>query len=100
MKMEGAAYWAFFEMNFYNQDKLIDLLPSKFFNSAWMSATTGEEWVYVDLGSQSEFDKSKITLDQIKRSRVRFKFPTNAKQWVDTSGIFRVEMLISDEIQG
>ena len=40
-----------------------------------MSATTGEEWVYVDLGSQSEFDKVNY-IGSIKRSRVRFKFPT------------------------
>ena len=39
-----------------------------------MSATTGEEWVYVDLGSQSEFDKVKLHWIN-KRSRVRFKFP-------------------------
>ena len=62
LKMEGAAYWAFFEMNFYNQDKLIDLLPFQNSLMAWMGATTGE-WVYIDLGV-IRIRQSKITLDQ------------------------------------
>ena len=86
LKMEGAAYWAFFEMNFYNQDKLIDLLPSKFFNSAWMSATTGEEWVYVDLGSQSEFDKVKLHWIN-KAIKGKIQVSDDAKQWVDIANL-------------
>lgn len=86
LKMEGAAYWAFFEMNFYNQDKLIDLLPSKFFNSAWMSATTREEWVYVDLGSQSEFDKVKLHWIN-KAIKGKIQVSDDAKQWVDIANL-------------
>ena len=86
LKMEGAAYWAFFEMNFYNQDKLVDLLPSKFFNSAWMSATTGEEWVYVDLGSQSEFDKVKLHWIN-KAIKGKIQVSDDAKQWVDIANL-------------
>lgn len=58
LKMEGAKEWSFTEANFYDKKGgLIEIKPSKFFNSAWMSATAGEEWLYVDLGSPSTFDK-------------------------------------------
>lgn len=59
-QMRGAAYWTLMDVDFYNGEKPVDLLPSKFFNSAWMSATSGEEWIYVDLGSRSTFDAVKL----------------------------------------
>ena len=57
LKMAGAHSWVFTAADFYNKGGMVEMKPSQFFNSAWMSATTGEEWLYVDLGSQSEFDK-------------------------------------------
>lgn len=58
LKMAGAHDWVFTEANFMDKDGgLVEMKPSQFFNSAWMSATGGEEWLYVDLGSMSEFDK-------------------------------------------
>jgi len=36
------------------------------FSSAWMSAGSGEEWVYVDLGAQCTFDR--VKLDWIRRA--------------------------------
>ena len=81
-KMKGAAYWSFFEMNFFDNNELVDLLPSKFFNSAWMSLTAGEEWVYVDLGSQSEFDKVKLSWIN-KAVKGKIQSSADAKQWKD-----------------
>jgi len=42
----------------YNQaDTLLDVLPSMFFHSAWKSAGGENEWVCVDLGAVSSFDR-------------------------------------------
>ena len=55
--MAGAHSWVFTEANFYDAEGLVEMKPSKFFNSAWINTSAGEEWLYVDLGSRSEFDK-------------------------------------------
>ncbi len=86
MKMKGADYWAFYEINFYHQDKLVDMLPSKFFSSAWMSATSDEEWVYVDLGSRSEFDKVKLNwLNKAVKGKVQVS--DDARSWIDLADL-------------
>lgn len=54
--------------------------PSQFFNSAWMSATGGEEWLYVDLGSMSEFDK--VVLHWINKAvKGKVQVSDDAKLW-------------------
>ena len=60
MKMAGAVEWSYTAINFYNNGQQVDMLPSKHFNSTWMSAGAGEEWIYIDLGSHSTFDKVKL----------------------------------------
>ena len=97
-QMEGAVYWSFYEIDFYEQGQSepIDLLPSKFFNSAWMSATAGEEWVYVDLGSQSEFDKVKLSwINKAVKGKVQSSL--DAKQWNDLAELPGGDALV-DEI--
>ena len=44
-------------VNFYKDGKLLDVLPSTKFVSAWRSAGTVNEWVSVDFGFKSNFDK-------------------------------------------
>ena len=82
LKMPGAAHWTFMDMNFYEKDQLVEMKPSQFFNSAWMSETGDEEWVYVDLGSRSSFDK--VILHWInKASKGKIQISDDAKQWQD-----------------
>ena len=97
-QMEGAVYWSFYEIDFYEQGQAepIDLLPSKFFNSAWMSATAGEEWVYVDLGSQSDFDKVKLSWIN-KAVKGKIQSSVDAKQWNDLAELPGGDALV-DEI--
>lgn len=57
LRMKGAYEWTFHEMEFFGDEGRVDMKPSKFFTSAWMSAGAGTEWVSVDLGTRSEFDK-------------------------------------------
>jgi beta-galactosidase/beta-glucuronidase len=56
----SAESWAFGNFDFFNDDKKLKMAPSHNFKSAWMSAGTGEEWVYVDLGSPCVFDDIKL----------------------------------------
>ena len=82
LNMTGAAYWTFTAIDFYNQGQQLDFLPSKFFNSAWMSAGNQEEWIYVDLGSRSEFDKIKLHWIQ-KANQGKIQISDDAKNWKD-----------------
>lgn len=50
-------------MHFYKDGNEISVLPSEYFTSCWMPAAAGNEWLYVDLGAVSSFDK--IVLDWI-----------------------------------
>ena len=82
LKMEGAHDWVFTEANFMDKDGLVEMKPSQFFNSAWMSATAGEEWLYVDLGSLSDVDK--VVLHWInKAAKGKIQVSDDAKQWTD-----------------
>lgn len=58
--------WSISEVDFMKGDKELTPLPSHHFNSAWMSDTAGQEWVYVDLGAKASFDK--IVLHWVNRA--------------------------------
>lgn len=86
LKMAGAHEWIFTEANFQDKDGLVEMKPSQFFNSAWMSATTGEEWLYVDLGSRSEFDK--VNLHWINKAiKGKIQVSDDASQWKDVADL-------------
>lgn len=53
----GAGELLLHTVNFYKDGELMDVLPSTEFASAWRSAGAADEWVSVDLGFVSEFDK-------------------------------------------
>ncbi|WP_455162379.1 glycosyl hydrolase 2 galactose-binding domain-containing protein [Tannerella forsythia] len=96
LKMAGAHSWVFTEANFYDAEGLVEMKPSKFFNSAWMSASAGEEWLYVDLGSRSEFDK--VVLRWVNKAvRGKVQVSDNAQQWDDVAELPGGEAL-TDEI--
>ena len=82
LKMKGAYAWTFHEIAFANHEGEVNLKPSQFFTSTWMSATAGTEWLCVDLGSCSTFDK--INLHWINKA-IKGKIQTsdNAKDWQD-----------------
>ena len=50
-------YFPVNEVFFYKDDLLVDVLPSIRFVSSWKSAGAEEEWVSIDLGEPSSFDK-------------------------------------------
>ncbi len=55
--VNGADALSLNTVNFYMGGELLDVLPSTRFVSAWRSAGAADEWVTVDLGFESEFDK-------------------------------------------
>ena len=59
-QMEGALRWDILETKFMSHEQACDIKSSRFFTSAWMPAGHSNEWVYVDLGSISEFDSIKL----------------------------------------
>ena len=96
LRMKGAYEWTFHEVEFSNADGAVDLKPSQFFTSAWMSATAGEEWVSVDLGSHSEFDK--VILHWVNKAvEGRIQTSDDAQTWTDAAPLPGGEGL-TDEI--
>ena len=96
LRMKGAFEWTFHEVEFSNADGVVDLKPSQFFTSAWMSATAGEEWVSVDLGSHSEFDK--VILHWVNKAvKGRIQTSDDAQTWTDAAPLPGGERL-TDEI--
>lgn len=96
LRMKGAFEWTFHEVEFSNADGVVDLKPSQFFTSTWMSATAGEEWVSVDLGSHSEFDK--VILHWVNKAvEGRIQTSGDAQTWTDAAPLPGGEGL-TDEI--
>lgn len=96
LRMKGAYEWTFHEVEFSNADGAVDLKPSQFFTSAWMSATAGGEWVSVDLGSHSEFDK--VILHWVNKAvEGRIQTSDDAQTWTDAAPLPGGEGL-TDEI--
>ena len=53
-------YFNLNEVFFYKDDVVVDVLPSNQFVSSWKSAGAENEWVCIDLGTPSTFDKMRF----------------------------------------
>ena len=58
--------WHLGEIGLVYQDRPVRIAGPWGFSSAWMSAAAGEQWVYVDLGAGSTFDR--VVLYWIRRA--------------------------------
>ncbi|HEU5351596.1 MAG TPA: discoidin domain-containing protein [Terracidiphilus sp.] len=56
--------WGVALLALFHHGQEVHVAGPRHFHSAWMSAGSGEEWVYVDLGARSTFDR--IVLDWIR----------------------------------
>ncbi len=84
LKMKGARQWTFHEIAFSKAHNTIDLKPSRFFTSAWMSATPKEEWIFVDLGVRSSLDK--VILHWINKAvKGKIQVSDDATKWTDAA---------------
>ena len=82
MSAPCAENWSFGDFDFYNNDTKLKMAPSHDFKSAWMSAGTDEEWVYVDLGVKSTFDHIKLYWIN-KAVKGSIQVSDDAKNWTD-----------------
>ncbi len=90
-----AETWEFGELDFLSNGIKLKMAPSHNFKSAWMSAGTGEEWVYVDLGSPSSFDH--IVLNWInKASAGSIQVSDDAENWTELTTLPGADDLIDD----
>ncbi len=53
--------WGVAEVALFDKGQSVRVAGSDLFSSAWMSAGSGDEWVYVDLGSVCTFDRIALT---------------------------------------
>ncbi len=71
MSAPSAKRWTFGNFDLFKDEERLKVAPSKYFTSAWMSAGTGEEWVYVDLGGKADFDMVKLHwINRAKRGEI------------------------------
>jgi hypothetical protein len=80
MDAPNVGKWSFGEMMLFNKGKRIQASGPYDFTSAWKSAGTGEEWLYVDLGADCTFDH--IVLSWIRRAEEgSLQVSDDAKNW-------------------
>lgn len=82
MSMKGAEQWIAANLDIYRDGELVSLIPSKNFNSTWMSAGKENEWMYVDLGNKAKFDKIVLSWLQKPLSAV-VQVSDDAQSWKD-----------------
>lgn len=77
-------YFNLNEVFFYKDDAVVDVLPSSQFVSSWKSAGAEEEWVCIDLGTPSSFDKMRFAwINGPLKSTVQAS--ADGKEWKDVA---------------
>jgi beta-galactosidase/beta-glucuronidase len=72
--------WGFGDMAFFDKGRRVQVSGPFDFTSAWKSAGSGEEWVYVDLGASCAFDR--VVLSWIRRAAEgSLQVSDDAKSW-------------------
>lgn len=78
----GAKTWSVSDLVFVYQNKTAPIGGPYRFNSAWKSAGSGTEWVYVDLGAICDFNQ--VGLDWISpAAEGAVQVSDNAREWQD-----------------
>ena len=95
MSMPGAEQWNIHAMDFYDNNQIVEMKPSQFFTSAWMSATGKNEWISVDLGSVSEFDK--LNLHWINKAiKGTVQVSNDGEKWTDIASLTGDDALLEE----
>jgi beta-galactosidase/beta-glucuronidase len=80
LSAEGIATWGVAELALFHKGQEVHVGGPYNFSSAWMSAGSGEEWVYVDLGAPCTFDR--VVLAWLQRPSVgSLQVSDDASQW-------------------
>jgi len=92
---EFGATWRIGQVAFYKGEQRVEIGGPYSFTSAWMSAGSGVEWVYVDLGSRCEFDHVKLYwIARAEEGSVQVS--DDAENWHDLRPIAASTDLIDD----
>jgi len=87
--------WDIAEAVFLHAGKKLAIRGSDHFTSAWMSAGNQNEWVYIDLGSQSTFDR--VVLNWIQPAiKGVLQVSNDAEEWQDIQELPESTDLIQD----
>jgi len=87
--------WTFGDFDLYYGAERLKIAPSHSFTSAWMSAGTGNEWIYVDLGAPSSFDQIKLHwINKAKKGSVQVS--EDARDWKDIAALPGNDALLDD----
>ena len=77
-------YFNLNEVFFYKDDVVVDVMPSSRFVSSWKSAGSENEWVCIDLGTPSTFDKMHFAwINGPKKGTVQAS--ADGKAWKDVA---------------
>ncbi|MBR5067862.1 MAG: discoidin domain-containing protein [Bacteroidales bacterium] len=80
-EMEGAAHWDIHEVQFLDSDhNTLDVLPSKYFSSMWISEGSGLQWLYVDIGYSLPIHQILLDWYQAPRSGI-IEVSDDAMSW-------------------
>ena len=86
LKATTDGVWTVNEVAFFNKDQRVEPGGLFSFNSSWKPEGIGEEWVYVDLGSRSTFDR--VALYWIRRAAEGvIQVSDDAKNWKDLQAL-------------
>lgn len=72
--------WEVGEVTLFRNNKPLMIGGPFSFTSAWKSAGSGEEWVYVDLGAECGFDRVKLYWIE-RATEMQLQFSQDAKTW-------------------
>jgi hypothetical protein len=81
-----AKTWNIGDFDFFNKELAVEMATSHKFNSAWMSAGSEEEWVTVDLGSDSHFDHVKLYWIN-KATTGKIQVSDDGRTWKDIASL-------------
>ncbi|MGA2848142.1 MAG: discoidin domain-containing protein [Terracidiphilus sp.] len=80
LSADSVRTWGVAEVVLFDKAKEVRIAGPEHFSSAWMSAGSGEEWVYVDLGANCTFDR--VLLTWIRRATSgEIQVSNDAQQW-------------------
>jgi hypothetical protein len=79
LEAPSAQGWLVGELALFDRNRRVEAGGPYDFTSAWKSAGTGEEWVYVDLGAACTFDR--VTLSWIRGGEGLLQVSDDAANW-------------------
>ena len=97
LDMPGALRWSITACDFTGDNGRIDVKPSQFFTSAWMSSGNDTEWVKVDLGDAPLYDK--VILHWLQPAmQGTVQTSPDGFNWTDAATFTKYSSSLTDEI--